>query len=259
MRITFLGTGTSRGIPVIGCDCPVCLSPDPRNSRLRSSLLIQSEVTVLIDTSSDFRQQMLRAGVRRLDAVLLTHHHIDHVMGLDDVFPLTVRRETELPVYAGRRTLEELKLTFRHLFSPTRHKGIARVGPREVNGRFRVGDLEFEPLEVLHGELPVLGFRVGGLAYLTDVNLIPDACMAQLRDLRLLILGGLRHRPHRTHFSIPEAVEVAQRIGADRTLLVHMSHEVDHVATEADLPEFVRLAYDGLTLEVKGSDESRTP
>jgi phosphoribosyl 1,2-cyclic phosphate phosphodiesterase len=250
VRITFLGTGTSRGIPVVGCDCSVCRSPDPRNQRLRCSLLIESGVTVVIDTSSDFRQQMLRANVKRLDAVLLTHHHVDHVLGLDDVFPFTVREEAELPVYAGRQTLAELKLTFRHLFSSNRYKGIARLSPREIEGRFRVGDLDFEPLEVLHGGLPVLGFRVGGLAYLTDVNHIPEACLAQLRDLRLLVLDGLRYRPHRTHYSIPEAVEVSRRIGPERTLLVHMSHEVDHAAAEAALPHSMGLAYDGLSLEI---------
>ena len=250
MRVTFLGTGTSRGIPVIGCACRVCRSTNSKNQRLRCSVLLEADVSVLIDTSSDFRQQMLRQQVNRLDAVVYTHHHADHVLGMDDLFPLTARSSTALPVYADPPTMGELRITFRHMFTSSDYGGIARIEPVEITGPFAIGSLRFEPIRIFHGKMPILGFRVGGFAYLTDVSRIPEESFAGLRGLQCLALDGLRYRPHPTHFSIDEAVEAAKRIGADRTLLVHMSHDVDHEEGNASLPEGVELAYDGLQIQV---------
>ncbi len=253
MRVTFLGTGTSRGIPVVGCDCAVCRSADPRNNRLRSSILIESDQTILVDASVDFRQQMLRARVHELDAVIFTHHHADHILGLDDVFPYTVRSGKALPIYANAGTLHELRLTFRHLFTRNPSGGVARIEPHLVSEDFQIGNLTFEPIDVLHGSLTVLGIRVGRFAYLTDVNRIPEASLARLRDLDCLVLDGLRFRRHPTHFSIQEAVEVAGVIGARNTYLIHMCHDVDHAKTNQSLPPGVELAYDGLVLTFDGT------
>lgn len=250
MRVTFLGTGTSRGIPVIGCECRVCTSENPKNRRLRSSLLIESGCCVVIDTSVDFREQMLRYSVRELDAVLYTHHHMDHILGLDDVYPFYVRSGRPLPVYGSPETLQELRLTFRHLFSEKKYPGIPKVETIPINGRFQIQDLTFEPIEVIHGTLPILGFRVAELAYITDVNHIPKDSLEKLAGLKHLVLDGLRYKRHASHFTLAEAAETALRIGAERTYLIHMSHDVDHDEGNASLPESVTLAYDGLVLQL---------
>jgi len=250
MRVTFLGTGTSRGVPVIGCECRVCRSDNARNRRLRCSALIEADVTVLIDTSSDFRQQMLAQDVKHLDAVVYTHHHADHVLGMDDLFPLTARSSRALPVYADSQTMGELKVTFRHMFNNSGYGGVARIQPNEITGAFSIGSLKFEPIRLFHGKMPILGFRVGRFAYLTDVSHIPEESIARLNDLDYLVLDGLRYRPHPTHFSIDQALEAAGRIGAKQTLLIHMSHDVDHDEGNAALPEGVELAYDGLQIQL---------
>lgn len=249
MRITFLGTGTSRGIPVVGCDCSVCNSRDPRNRRLRCSLLIESEATVVIDTSADFREQMLRSRVNRLDAIVYTHHHMDHVLGLDDVFPYSVRSDEALPFYASEQTLAELKITFRHLFNSNPGRRVARLLPHIIKGPFSIKNLEFEPIEVYHGEMPVFGFRIADFAYVTDVNRIPPESLSRLRGLDCLVLDGLQFKSHRTHFSIGEALEVIEELAPKRAFLVHMSHAVDHSTANAGFPRGVELAYDGLQLE----------
>jgi len=251
MKVTFLGTGTSRGIPVIGCGCRVCRSANPKNKRLRSSLLVESQVvTVVIDTSVDFRAQMLRQDVRRLDAVIFTHSHADHVLGLDDVFPLSVRTGRAIPAYASPETLDQLKVTFRYLFAENRYPGIAEVDLRVIDGPFQIGDLGFQPIEVFHGEMPVLGFRVGQLAYVTDVSRIPDSSLQRLEGLKYLILDGLRYRPHVSHFSLSQAAEIAVRLKPEMTYLIHMSHDVDHDEGNKILPPSVSLSYDGLVLEL---------
>ncbi|RPI25563.1 MAG: MBL fold metallo-hydrolase [Acidobacteria bacterium] len=250
MKVTFLGTGTSRGIPVIGCGCRVCRSPNPKNKRLRSSLLVESEATVVIDTSVDFRTQMLQHDIRRLDAVVYTHAHADHVLGLDDVFPLSVRTGRAIPAYASQETLEQIKVTFRYLFAENRYPGIAEVDLRAINGPFQIADLGFRPIEVFHGEMPVLGFRIGDLAYVTDVNRIPEPSIEKLQGLRYLILDGLRYRPHVSHFSLEQAAEMSLRLKPEMTYLIHMSHDVDHDEGNRLLPQSVRLSYDGLVLEI---------
>ncbi len=250
MRVTFLGTGTSRGVPVIGCDCAVCTSSDPRNQRLRASILIESQACVVIDTSVDFRTQMLRSQVKRLDAVVYTHAHVDHILGLDDVYPFNIWNGRALPVYASPDTLRELKVTFRHLFAAQRYPGIPQVELFPIEAPFRIGDLRFEPIPVLHGRLPVYGYRIGDFAYITDVSEIPPESMQQLHGVRHLVLDGLRYKEHYTHFSLEEAARVALDLGAAQTYLTHMCHDVDHEEGNAVLPPEVRLAYDGLVWEL---------
>lgn len=250
MRVTFLGTGTSRGVPVIGCPCSVCTSDDPRNKRLRSSVLLESQVKVVIDTSADFRQQMLRLGLRRLDAAVYTHAHVDHILGLDDVYPFNIWNKSDFPIYASAETMQEIEITFRHLFAEEIYPGIPVIQRHVIDGPFQIGDLRFEPLEALHGSLVVLGFRIGNFAYLTDVSHIPQASMDRLEGVECLVLDGLRSKPHPTHFSLSQAAEAAQQIGARQTYLIHMCHEVEHVEANASLPDGVQLSYDGLVLEV---------
>ena len=251
MRVTFLGTGTSRGIPVIGCDCKTCTSPNPRNRRLRPSLLIESQVTVIIDTSVDFRAQMLRQKVKRLDAVVYTHSHVDHILGLDDVYPFNVRSGGRpMPLYGSPETLKELRITFRYLLQRNPYPGIPKIKLIPIDGKFQIGDLEFEPIRVFHGKMPVLGFRLGTFAYITDVNFIPEESFRQLKGVESLVLDGLRYKKHPTHFTLSEAAEAALMTGARKTHLIHMCHDVDHDEGNASLPDSVRLAYDGLTLEM---------
>ncbi len=257
MRVTFLGTGTSRGIPVIGCGCSVCKSSNPENKRLRTSVLIESEVTVVIDASVDFRTQMLRQDVTSLDAVVLTHAHVDHILGLDDVYPFNVRSGNHMPVYASPETLNEIRLTFRYLFSETKYPGIPALALLPVDGPFQIGELHFEPIPVLHGRLPILGYRIGSFAFLTDVSEIPEESFEKLQGVKYLALDALRERPHYSHFSLGEAVQAAERIGATQTYLVHMCHDLEHDSTNRELPDSVALAYDGLVWEVEGDQDAR--
>lgn len=248
MKVTFLGTGTSRGIPIIGCTCKTCTSEDPRNNRLRTSVMIEGDARVVIDVSVDFRQQMLKHHFKDLDAVILTHHHSDHVLGLDDLLPFNFWMGRPMPLYANRRTLDEIGITFRHLFNEDRSSRITQLDPIEIKGNFRIGDLEFEPVEVMHGELPILGFKIGPFGYVTDVSGIPEESKEMLKGLKCLVLDGLRYEPHHTHYSIEEAVSVARELEAEQLYLVHMCHDVEHQETNRRLPSNMALAYDGLEL-----------
>lgn len=250
MRVTFLGTGTSRGIPVIGCDCQVCRSPDPKNKRLRPSVLLESGVNVVIDTSVDFRQQMLRHGVHQLHAVVMTHSHADHILGLDDVYPFNVWSKKTIPIYASPTTLKELEITFRYLFTEKRYPGTPSLELVPIDEAFQIGDLPFLPIEIWHGELPILGFRVEDFAYVTDVSYIPSESAEKLRGVRWLVLDGLRYKPHPSHFCLAEAVEAARALEAETTYLTHICHDIEHEEGNSKLPDSVQLAYDGLTLEI---------
>lgn len=254
MRIRFLGTGTSRGIPVIGCNCEICTSPDPKNKRLRTSILIEGdEATVVIDASVDFRTQMLREHVKGLDAVVVTHSHVDHILGLDDVYPFNIWSGKSMPVHASPATLEELKITFRYLFQEPHYPGIPILQLIPIEGTFSVGDLTFEPIEVLHGRMSVLGFRLGDFAYITDVSEIPSRSMERLSGVQNLVLDGLRYKPHPTHFSLDEACQAARHIGARQTYLVHMCHDVGHQEGNRYLPDGVELAYDGMYWDLESN------
>ncbi len=206
----------------------------------------------MIDASVDFRTQMLRAQVKSLDAVVITHSHVDHILGLDDVFPFNIWSRKSMPVYASPATLRELQITFRYLFFGPRYPGIPSLELLPIEGTFRVGDLEFEPIEVFHGKMPVLGFRLGNFAYVTDVSRIPKRGLERLTGVTHLALDGLRYKSHPTHFSLDQAAEMAIRLGAQETYLVHMCHDVEHDEGNRYLPEGVRLGYDGLVWEVEG-------
>jgi phosphoribosyl 1,2-cyclic phosphate phosphodiesterase len=253
MRITFLGTGTSTGVPSVGCPCEVCHSEDPRDKRLRASVLLEFDGrAVVIDTGTDFRQQALRAGLDRLDAVLFTHDHADHIFGLDDIRPFNFRTGQAVPCYADERTWEGLRRVYTYIFNPMGYAGAPRVDPRVVDGPFELFGRRFEPLYVVHGKMPVVAYRFGEAAYATDCSEIPDETCERLRGLDLLILDGLRKAEHPTHMSIGKALAYVERLAPRRALLTHMNHEVSHAAVSAELPQGVELAYDGLVVEVAG-------
>ncbi len=206
---------------------------------------------MVIDTSVDFRTQMLRHDISSIDAVVFTHSHADHILGLDDVYPFSARSGRPMPVYASAETLDQIRITFRYLFAENPYPGIAEIHTRQIDGVFSVGDLRFEPIHVFHGTLPILGFRVGNFAYVTDVNCIPDDSLKKLAGLDCLVIDGLRYRPHPAHFSLSEAADVSRRLEPRRTYLIHMSHDVEHEEASRLLPGGIALAYDGLVLEIE--------
>ncbi len=255
LSITFLGTGTSQGIPVIGNDHPVCLSEDPKDKRLRTSALIRcNQRYMVIDCGPDFRQQLLNNPIPRLDALLLTHEHADHTHGIDDLRPFFFR-QGKLRVYATRKVFSSLERRFDYIFdrSENRYPGAPEVDSREIVPEmpFHVDDIEVIPVEGQHHRITVLGFRIGPLAYLTDIKSLKNKEKDKLKDLEVLVLSALRKDPHPSHLSLDEAVELACSIGARRTYFTHISHLMGfHEETEASLPQGIFLAYDNLQLQV---------
>lgn len=252
MELTFLGTGTSMGVPVIGCECAVCTSADPRNRRLRTSALLRADgQQLLFDAGPDFRAQMLAADVRHLDALLLTHAHFDHVAGIDDLRPLNMRAKAATPVYGSEATLRAVRERFAYAFAES-SDGSTRpaLELRPIDGSFHLGALAVTPLEVMHGTWAITGYRVGSLGYITDASILPPETMERLGRLDVLVLNALRHEPHPTHLSVSQALAVIDALRPRRALLVHMTHDIDHASVNASLPEGVELAYDGLVVEV---------
>tara|TARA_R110002096_G_scaffold14302_11_gene49878 strand:- start:780 stop:1571 length:792 start_codon:yes stop_codon:yes gene_type:complete len=256
-EITFLGTGTSIGVPVIGCDCEVCTSDDPKNQRLRSSILVKTgEVSLVVDTGPDFRQQCLRAGVRDLDAVIFTHAHSDHVMGFDDLRRFTVLEDEQLQIYANGGTLQRLEEAFPYVFDgENQYRGYLKVKPHLIEGTFRVGDLDITPLPVSHGKVETIGFLFssGGkrlFAYIPDAKELSDEARALIEGIDLLILDGLQPQKHWTHLSIGEAIEEAQALSVKQTWLTHFSCGVNYAALEPGLPNGIALAWDGLKIDI---------
>ncbi len=255
-QVTFLGTGTSQGVPMIGCDCPVCTSADPRDSRTRSSVLVETpEAALAVDTGPDFRAQCLREGIRRLDAVLYTHSHTDHIMGFDDLRRFCdLHAENKMPIYARPETMADLERVFRFAFDgSSRWPGYVNPEPHLVDGPFRFGDLEITPLPVPHGRMTVNGylFSRGGrklFAYLSDCKAVAAPLRELLTGVEVLSLDALRHHPHPTHMSLDEALEVAAAVRPGQTWLTHLCHDLGHAETEKTLPPGVRIAYDGLKL-----------
>jgi phosphoribosyl 1,2-cyclic phosphate phosphodiesterase len=251
VRLTFLGTGTSTGVPAVGCPCEICRSTDPRDKRLRASVLLEFDGrAVVIDTGTDFRQQALRAGLDRLDAVLVTHAHADHIFGLDDIRPFNFKTRQPVPIYADERTWVGIRRVYEYVFNPTSFGGVPQFEPHVVDGPFDLFGRTFTPHYVIHGRLPVVAFRFGRGAYVTDCNEIPDETIAGLAGLDVLVLDGLRYADHPTHLTIPKALEYIDRIAPQRAYLTHMNHEVSHAEVSRRLPDNVELAYDGLVVEV---------
>lgn len=256
IRLTILGSGTSHGVPMIACDCAVCTSPDPRDRRMRCSAVFSFDGgSILVDTSPELRLQCIANSVSRVDAVLYTHHHADHVTGLDDLRRFNWLQKCALPLYANPRTLTRLREMFDYAFEhdPQYPSAKPELLPRDITGSLRIGDREVIPIPYMHGPLPVLGFRIGAVAYCPDCSFIPDESRRLLRDLDVLVIDALRRRPHPTHFNLEQAVEEARRIGAARTFFTHIAHELHHAPTNAELPPGMQLAYDGLVIQSDGS------
>ena len=254
-RVTFLGTGTSAGVPMIGCTCATCLSTDPHDKRLRPSIVIEVDdgPTLLVDTSTDLRQQALTHGLTRLDAILFTHSHVDHILGLDEVRRFNILQRSAIPAFADAATAADLRRTFQYVFDPPAERGggVPQIELSIIDGPFTVAGVKVVPVPLLHGPRPILGFRFGTFAYLTDCNRIPDAAWPLLEDLDVLVLDALRHRKHPTHFTVAESLDVVQRLRPRRTLFTHMCHDLPHAATNAALPGGVELSYDGMQITVK--------
>ncbi len=252
MKLTFLGTGTSQGIPVIACECAVCTSTDPRENRLRTSAMLEVDGQVIvIDTGPDFRQQMLRAAVKQLDAVVFTHPHKDHIAGMDDIRAFNFRQKADIDIYANSMTLKGLEREFYYVFEEEKYPGVPGVNVKLIlDEPFFVGPTEFKPVTVMHYRMPVLGFRIGDLAYITDAKSISADNMDKLRGLKVLVLNALRRTEHLSHFTLGEAIEIARELQPEMTYLTHLSHLMGlHADIAAELPAGIEVAYDGLIVE----------
>lgn len=252
MRLTFLGTGTSTGVPTLTCRCHVCTSPDERNRRMRPSLMAEYDGRVVVfDTTPDFRQQALRENLERLDAVVFTHGHADHVLGLDDTRVFYFRQKVPLPIYADARTMATLQQVFAYIFDNTyKYGGVGKLDPHTIDGPFTLWGLELTPVPVFHGDLPVLGFRFGPVAYVTDFSTIPESSLVLLEGLEVLILDALRHRPHPTHSNLEQSLALVDQLKPGKAFFTHIAHELGHEETNAALPAHVRLAHDGLRIDL---------
>jgi phosphoribosyl 1,2-cyclic phosphate phosphodiesterase len=254
LQITFLGTGTSHGVPMIGCECATCHSEDPRDRRLRPSLFIRAAdgTSLLIDAGPDLRAQALTHRINRVDAIIFTHGHADHILGLDDVRRFNSILKRPMQLYGDALTLDEIKRMFGYAFDPSTPKGggIPQLELVEVRGPFSVGSFQVRPVPIWHGKRLILGLRLGRFAYLTDCSAIPDESWPLLEGVDVAVVDALRHRPHSTHFSLEQAVAASRRIAAGQTWFTHMCHDLPHAATNAQLPAGMALAYDGLQLNI---------
>lgn len=252
MRVTVLGSGTSHGVPMIGCRCVVCTSADPRNRRFRPSIAVENDGrVVLVDTTPELRMQALAFGLDRVDAVLFTHTHADHVFGLDELRRFNDLSGAEIPVYGDTRTLDDIRRIFPYIFNPPKQGGgVPKLTLNTVPWEFELFGIPIRTMQVMHGRLPVLAYRFGDFAYVTDTNRIPDEAAAKLRGVDTLILDAVRYRPHSTHYGLWQAVEAARQLGARRTLFTHLSHHFEHATANADLPPGFELAYDGQVIDL---------
>lgn len=253
IRVTFMGTGTSQGVPVIACDCAICTSPDPRDNRLRSSILIETQgKTFSIDAGPDFRQQLLRAKVKKLDAVIFTHEHKDHVAGLDDVRAFNFIQMKEMPVYVTDSVEACLRREFPYIFADLKYPGVPRLDVHKItNIPFHAEGVLFQPIEVMHYKMPVFGYRVGDFTYITDVSHIPDAEMDKIKGSKVVVLSALRKQPHISHFNLDQALRVMEELKPEKGYLTHISHLLGlHEDISKELPNHIELAYDGLTIEI---------
>ena len=254
LTITFLGTGTSSGVPMIGCDCEVCTSPDPKDNRLRSSILVRSsKTTLVVDTGPDFRFQMLREKVKHLDAVVFTHPHKDHLAGLDDIRAFNFFTKKPINIYADSLTEEAVRRDFYYAFTDTKYPGIPELSMNTISmDPFVVGDIPVSPIVVWHMKMPVMGFRFGKFTYITDANRIEETEKEKIRGSQSLVLNALRKQKHISHFTLEEAIELAGELRVPEAYFTHISHQLGlHDVIESELPDGIHLAYDGLVLEFK--------
>lgn len=253
MTITFLGTGTSQGVPVIACGCEICTSPDVRDKRLRTSILIEAEdKTIVIDSGPDFRYQMLRAKVKHLDAIVFTHEHKDHIAGMDDIRAFNYKQNSPVDVYADARVQRALVREFPYIFDGTGYPGIPQVIVHPIDLHpFAIGSVKFTPIEVLHYKLPVLGFRVNDFTYITDAKTVSETEKEKISGTKILVINALQKQTHISHFTLDEAIAFANDIGAEKTYLTHISHRLGkHLDISKELPDNIELAYDGLKLNI---------
>lgn len=254
MKVTFLGTGTSQGVPVIACNCEVCQSQDKHNTRLRTSILIElDDKTIVVDSGPDFRYQLLREKVKDLDAVLFTHEHKDHIAGLDDIRPFNYLLHKVIDVYATERVQNALKREFYYIFAETKYHGLPQIKLHTVtNGHdFKIGKNTISPIEIMHHLLPITGYRIGNFTYITDAKTVSQESFDKIRGTKVLVINALQKQPHISHFTLEEAITFAEKVGADITYLTHISHNLGlHDAVEKVLPPNIRLAYDGLKIDL---------
>lgn len=252
MKVTFLGTGTSQGVPVIACECEVCRSLDFRDKRTRSSVLIETDhLTILIDSGPDFRNQMLRERVKRIDAILFTHAHKDHTAGLDDIRSFNFKQKQAIPIFGTTEVIQQLKKEFEYIFVDKSYPGIPQLTVNEITDKpFQINGTEITPVPVLHYKLPVLGFRIGEFTYITDANKIPDRSKSLIKGSEALVLNALQKEPHISHFTLAEAIYLAEELEVPKTYLTHISHKLGiHSQVSSEIPQNVELAYDGLQLK----------
>jgi len=254
LKLIFLGTGTSQGVPVIGCNCDACSSIDPADKRFRCSVLIENEFQTkfLIDIGADFRQQMIQNKLSDVDVVLLTHEHNDHVAGLDDIRTINFLHNKDIPVYSIKRVIDNIKKRFEYIFSDVPYPGLPRIELNTITSDdISISNQSINIIEVMHGSLPIIGFRLGDVAYITDASSIETKSLDKLKDLKVLVLNALRREPHYSHFTLDEAISVAKQINAETTYLTHISHKMGPANKLInELPDRIKLAYDGLILEI---------
>lgn len=253
MKVTFLGTGTSQGVPIIACECAVCLSADPKDKRLRTSVLIESDqAKIVIDSGPDFRQQLLRQKLKTLDAVVFTHEHKDHIAGLDEVKAFNYFNKMRMPVYATERVQQAIKREFAYIFSDEKYPGIPEIDLHTVTDEpFKIKDIELLPINVIHYRLPVKVYRIKDFTYITDANFISEEEKEKIKGSKIIVVNALRREPHVSHFTFQQAIELMQELKPEKAYFTHISHQLGlHEAVSKELPDFIKLAYDGLQIEI---------
>ena len=253
MKVTFLGTGTSQGVPIIACECQVCRSQNPKDNRLRTSILIESDIAkVVVDSGPDFRQQLLRQKLKTLDAVIFTHEHKDHIAGLDEVKAFNYFNKMRMPVYASERVQQAIKREFAYIFSEDKYPGIPEIDLYNVTDEpIKIKDIELLPIEVIHYRLPVKAYRINDFTYITDANFISDEEKQKIKSSKIIVINALRREEHVSHYTFQQAIDLMQELKPEKAYFTHISHQLGlHEEVSKELPSFIELAYDGLQIEI---------